>query len=132
MLEADQRINRNYPTDQGSNFFLFSIIDELRFDILDDGASGHDLFECARGNCDSMLSSKCDPLSYGEAFLASAILGNYTTFYEKCSSSVEVEDHCIDAMTTYLNFKKSNQISNLCCTCHEVDEDRLILSMPKL
>ncbi|GFH61603.1 predicted protein [Chaetoceros tenuissimus] len=125
MIEADQKINRNFPTDQGSNFFLFSIIDELRFDILDHGANEYDLFECARGNCDSMLSSKCDPLPFGEAYLATAILCYYATFYEKCSSS-EVEEHCIDAMTKYFDFK-SSQLSDSCCTCHESDEDRLMV-----
>ncbi|GFH61601.1 predicted protein [Chaetoceros tenuissimus] len=118
MREADRRINRNFPMDQVANFFLFSLVEELRFDILDQGARKNELFQIARNNCNSLLLSKCDPLPYGEVFLGSAILGYYATFYlgEK-SSSVEVEEHCIEAMTKYLDFK-SNQISNRCCTCH--------------
>ena len=47
MREADRRINRNFPMDQGANFFLFSLVDELRFDILDHGASKNELFQIA-------------------------------------------------------------------------------------
>ncbi|GFH61547.1 predicted protein [Chaetoceros tenuissimus] len=125
MLVTDLRIERNLPTERGVIFFLFSGIDELRFDILDHGANNNKLFELTREDCKAMLS--CDPMQYGEVFLADAILGYYATFYEKFSSlDADVEEYCIKAMEMYITFKR-NQFSDSCCTCHEVGKERLML-----
>ena len=138
MLQKHVRIERNFPVEKMSNFFVFSLIDELRFDILDHGASKNESFELARHNCNVLLAtpqqlsradSKSSEVSYDASFyayLGSAILGYYATFYSRESSSLEVEKHCIEAMEKYLNFK-SNQFSYSCYTCHEVDADRLML-----
>ncbi|GFH61602.1 predicted protein [Chaetoceros tenuissimus] len=128
MLRKDDQIERDFPINELSNFYLFSLIAELRYDILDNGASKHELLELAQGNCKLYLLESArlpfvEELFY--AYLASAILCYYATFYEKCNS-FEVEEHCIDAMTKYLDFK-SSQLSNCCSTCHEADKDKLLL-----
>ncbi|GFH57202.1 predicted protein [Chaetoceros tenuissimus] len=127
MLRANRRLERAFPADEGANFYLFSLIDELRFDLVFHGAKKHDLFEIAKLNCIGLLSSKCDPLPFGEAFLGCAILYYYGIFYTRENyTSLEVEGRCIEAMERYLDFK-SSIFSSSCCTCQESGEDRLLL-----